>query len=162
MVALITHINIISFDRKSPGGQNGEFALQCHAPIWSKMHFKYIISHREDQYRLYIHQAFLPSHSFSSVFTEMKNPCTQVKQQACIFFHPSLVRIPAGRSHLATSHRQAHASQVREITMAQKLGQLHTSGDRLCYGTCTQQLLEMCALPIPPTWYQHCMSKIPR
>lgn len=105
---------------------------------------------------------FLPSHSFSSVFTEMKNPCTQVKQQACIFFHPSLVRIPAGRSHLATSHHQTHASQVREITMAQKLGQLHTSGDRLCYGTCTQQLLEMCALPIPPTWYQPCMSKIPR
>lgn len=74
---------------------------------------------------------FLPSHSFSSVFTEMKNPCIQVKQQACIFFHPSLVRIPAGRSHLATSRRQTRASKVREITTDQKLDRLHIRGPPL-------------------------------
>ena len=61
----------------------------------------------------------------------MKNPCTQAKQQACIFFDPSLVRIPAGRSHLATSHHQTRASKVREITMTQKLDQLHIRGPPL-------------------------------
>lgn len=33
------------------------------------------------------------------------------------------------------------------ITRAQKPGHLYTSGDRLCYGTCTQQLHKRCALP---------------
>lgn len=31
MAALITHINIISFDRKSLGGQDGEICIKRHS-----------------------------------------------------------------------------------------------------------------------------------
>lgn len=113
----------------------------CHSPIWRKMHFEYIVSHREDYYGLYIHQALFNITFISSVFTEMKTLCIQVKQ-VCIFFHPPLVRIPAGRNHLARFYCRTCAGEASKIIIAQKLGQIHTSGQHLCYRTCTQKLLK--------------------
>lgn len=65
---------------------------------------------------------FLRTYSFSSVLTEIKNLCAWVKQQACIFFCPSLVRIPA------TFHCQNCASATRLIT-TEDSDHLHTLGD---------------------------------
>lgn len=90
----------------SLGGQDGRICIKMSLPHMEENVFHISLATGGLMQTMHPPGLFLPSHSFSSVFTGNENPCIQVKQQACIFFHPSLKRIPAGRSHLATSRHR--------------------------------------------------------
>lgn len=142
MAALTTYINILSFDGKSLGGQKWVYALKYVTPPYGgKCISNTSLATGRTSMDCISTKLFLTSHLFSSVFTEVKTLCIQVKQ-VCIFFHPPLVRIPAGRNHLARFYCRTCAGEASKIIIAQKLGQIHTSGQHLCYRTCTQKLLK--------------------